>query len=291
MGSLAEWNENELVERLQSLLSPPPAGVVGIGDDCAVLRDGTLLKTDALVEGRHYLPDTAPDLVGRKAVARVISDFAAMGGTPGSLLVTIGVRPSCSSNYLEEVYRGMNAISEKFAAYIVGGETVSLPEEAPQFFSISGQGVAHQKGVVLRSGAQLGDGIYVTGRLGGSFHTGRHLTFTPRVREAAWLMEYARPSAMMDLSDGLAQDLQRLRVASTVGYTLDLGCLPLHDGVEIRGGLCDGEDYELLFTVSSEQEPALREAPFPLSRIGEVTETCAPLLDGGWDHFQKEIFR
>ncbi len=282
---LHNLSEDSLISGLRSSLRQPPEGVIGIGDDCAVLPDNTLLKTDCVIEGRHYLPDTAPKQVGRKALARVMSDLAAMGGHPEYFLITCGLRASTDYGYLQALYAAMDALCAEFGGYIIGGETCSVPENSPQFFSIAGYGsCAHP---ITRSGAQLGDGLYVTGELGNSFSSGHHLDFTPQLSEAAWLVEHARPSAMMDLSDGLAKDLPRLAQASKVGYDLTPALLPLRAGAQIENALNDGEDYELLFTLPPEIEPALSHAPFPVTRIGQIcAETTTPLT-GGWDHLTK----
>jgi len=179
---------------------------------------------------------------------------------------------------------GMDNLCAEYGGYIVGGETCSVPEESPQFFSITGYGECSKP--VLRSEAELGDGIYVTGELGNSFSSNHHLNFIPRLVEAHWLMENARPSAMMDLSDGLAKDLPRLTKASEVGYKLDLKSLPLRKGADQNSALTDGEDYELLFTLSPQQEQALGETSFPVTKIGVITSEIMTPLSGGWDHLQ-----
>ena len=269
--------EDDLIRRLSAQLATP-TDTVGIGDDCAVIGQGTLFKTDNLIQGRHYLPETPPELVGHKAIARVISDFAAMGGSPQYFLVTCGLTPDLSVEYVEAVYRGMNAISQQFSCYIIGGETSSISSEP--YFSISGIGTTSHP--ILRSGAQIGDLIFVTGSLGNSFHSQHHLHFTPRVAEALWLQEHARPSAMMDLSDGLARDLPRIAQLSKVGYTLDLDALPLRAGADTKTALTDGEDYELLFTISPELAHLLDKATY--TQIGTITTDTPHSLEGGWDH-------
>ena len=137
-------------------------------------------------------------------------------------------------------------------------------------------------------GGRLGDGIYVTGRLGGSIH-GKHLDFTPRLREAAWLVNNGWVTAMMDLSDGLAKDLPRLARMSGVGFELDRDSLPCSEGSTLAQAISDGEDYELLFTSGDDLKPAWGEK-FPeleITRIGTLLEGVGDTIEGGWDHFQR----
>jgi len=279
---LSQLSEDTLVRSLSSVLRAPDVGV-GIGDDCAVLAEGRLLKTDSVIEGRHYLPQTSPALVGRKAIARVISDLAAMGGVPEAFLVTCGLRGSSALEQLREMYAAMDALCMEYGGHIVGGETCKVGEGEPEFFSITGYGHCISA-PILRSGAQVGDGIYVTGELGNTFHTEHHLRFCPRQGEARWLVQNARPSAMMDLSDGIARDLPRLAHCSAVGYSIVPESLPLRAGATPQTALTDGEDYELLFTLPPALAEQLRDAPFQVSHIGEITTNTATPLEGGWDH-------
>ncbi len=279
---LHDLSENELIAKLKAEIRTSP-GAIGIGDDCAVLAGNQLLKTDSVIEGRHYLATTPSAQVGRKALARVMSDFAAMGGEPDSFLITCGLRASSQLDYLLALYRSMDALCAQYGGYIVGGETCTVPEHAPQFFSISGYAHCPQA-PILRSGAAIGNLLYVTGDLGNSLESSHHLNFTPRLQEAAWLVQNARPSAMMDLSDGLAQDLPRLATASGVGYSLNLEALPLRKGATTQMALQDGEDYELLFSLPPEFAASLAKAPFTATLIGSITKDTPNPLSGGWDH-------
>lgn len=281
---LQDLSEDQFLAEIRSLLPPPSEGTIGIGDDCAVLSDGTLLKTDCIIEGRHYLPDTPPEQVGHKAIARVLSDFAAMGGRPHALLITIGVRKSTPLTYLKSVYQGMQSCAHSHGASIMGGETNSIPETSSPFFSISGTGYTTPHSPILRSGAQLGDYIYVTGTLGNTYHSQHHLLFKPRVTEARWLSHHTRPTAMMDLSDGLATDLPRLTKASQTGYQLTPKTIPLRSGATLTEALTQGEDYELLFTIPPHFATKILTAPFPVIRIGTITRETPHPLHGGWDH-------
>ena len=295
MRRIGELGEDPLVDRLTRLLTPGDQVVVGPGDDCAVVDGGRrgeveLLKTDCLVEGVHYTLDARAGQVGWKAVARVVSDFAAMGGEPRHFLITVALPPEREVAWVEKLYRGMNKCALQFGAAIIGGETSSVPAGAPGMISVAATGFSLRRRVVLRSGGKAGDVIFVTGRLGGSLQ-GRHLRFVPRVREALWLTERFRVHAMMDLSDGLAKDLPRLARASGCGYVLDRSSIPRHRGIGVEEALSDGEDYELLFTVSPSVARRLPDAwssAFPrvkLSGVGVLVDGVADELPGGWDHF------
>ena len=280
--------------RSADLASVFPGVVVGPGDDCAVVRCAEggveLLKTDVVVENVHFLRSAEPQLIGRKALARAISDMAAMGGVPRHALVTVVLPADLSVSYVLKIYDGLLGVAAEFGVSVVGGETAKGEQ---MVISVALTGVAPH-GAVLRSGACVGDVLWVTGLLGGSSR-GHHFNFTPRVREAAWLMQHARPRAMMDLSDGLARDLPRLASASGVGWQVSDEKLPLSDGCTAAQAWNDGEDYELLFTTSASVATGLQaawQAAFPqtaLTQIGVITEaqSSGDAL-GGWDHFGKE---
>lgn len=291
MKSVRQLGEDGLIARICRDLPKPTHVIVGPGDDCAVVGAGeelTLLKTDAVVAGVHFLHDEKSTRVGWKAVARVLSDFAAMGGEPGELLITLALAPEVSVDWVDGLYRGMSSCLEQHGGVIVGGETISLPQGAPTMVSVAGKGRVARANLVTRGGGRLGDGIYVTGRLGGSIH-GKHLDFTPRLREAAWLVNNGWVTAMMDLSDGLAKDLPRLARMSGVGFELDRDSLPCSEGSTLAQAISDGEDYELLFTSGDDLKPAWGEK-FPeleITRIGTLLEGVGDTIEGGWDHFQR----
>ncbi|MFT4176582.1 MAG: thiamine-phosphate kinase [Luteolibacter sp.] len=295
MTTLRDIGEDALIDRLVRLVPLAP-GQAGPGDDCAVVASGNpgmlqLLKTDALVENIHFLPDTPARQVGWKAIARVISDFAAMGGTPGHFLVTLALPPDLEIAWVEELYRGMGECLRTCDATLAGGETSSVPAGSAIVISIAATGTVEPSHLTLRSTARPGDAILVTGALGGSL-AGKHLTFTPRLREAAWLVRHFRPTSMMDLSDGLAKDLPRLAKASNAGFFLDPEKIPRSPGSTLQQALGDGEDFELLFTLAEESVPQLLTAwttefsDVPLSVIGKITAPGeGQTLQGGWEHF------
>lgn len=289
---LSSLGENALLARL--LREPPTneALLVGPGDDCAVTarneRFDTLLKTDVVVEGVHFLRETSPERIGRKALARAVSDIAAMGGIPEHALVTILVHRERPAELLEGIYRGLNALAERFGISLAGGETSSLPYDG-LVLNIALTGRCERGKAVLRSGARPGDKLYVTGVLGGSFPTEWHLDFEPRVDFARFLLENGiRPTAMMDLSDGLGTDAPRLAAASRCGLHLDLNSLPCRPGCTPQQALCDGEDYELLMAFAPEDEARLQalETPLRLTCIGALTPAeTGENLPLGWQHF------
>lgn len=293
--SLASLGEEAVVSRLVATIPPRPEVVRGPGDDCAVIDrgDGTwqLLKTDCLVEGVHFLPGAKPVLVGRKAMNRVLSDIAAMGGAPLHALVGLALSADRPLAEVEGWYEGLLAAAATFDCGVVGGETSRLPSEGA-VITVAMTGVVSPERCVFRSGASPGDVIAVTGRLGGSFASGRHLTFVPRLREAQWLVAHAKPTAMMDLSDGLGSDLPRLAAASGAGYRVERETLPCHVGVSADEAVGDGEDYELLLTFSPETWRGLRPVwteafpETPLTAIGEITETTDAPLARGWEHYR-----
>jgi thiamine-monophosphate kinase len=227
-----------------------------------------------VVEGVHFLASTDPVRVGWKALCRAISDVAAMAGTPEHALITIALTPQTPMRWVESLYRGLRRAAERFGVSIVGGETSRSP--GPAFVNVALTGHVERKRCVLRSGGRPGDLLFVTGRLGGSLK-GKHLDFTPRLAEAAWLAKYHLPHAMMDLSDGLASDLPRLAAASGCGFDLDETSIPRTSGCTVTQALSDGEDFELLFAVAPKNADQLERAwrkkfpRVPLTRIGSLT--------------------
>jgi thiamine-monophosphate kinase len=286
---LSDLGEDALVARLTHGLPLNASLLVGPGDDCAVVgrrsdKVWTLLKTDCVIEGVHFTSDTDFALVGWKALARNVSDIAAMGGEPEHALVTVAMPPGLSVAKAEALYKGLRRCARKFGIAIAGGETARSP--GPVFVSVALTGRVERTRCVLRSGGRPGDALFVTGCLGGS-RAGKHLDFIPRLREARWLTEHFRLHAMMDLSDGLGADLPRLAKASGCGF--ELGAIPCAPGCSQAQALRDGEDFELLFAVAPRQAARLEQAwPFrklPLTRVGVLTSKKNDLSIHGFDHF------
>lgn len=294
--TLADWGEDRVVASLTRDLALGADVIVGAGDDCAVIgrkRDARwqLLKTDAVVEGVHFLAEEDPKRVGWKALCRAISDIAAMGGVPAHALITLAVPATTAVARVQALYAGLRKAARKQGVAIVGGETSRSP--GPLFLSITLTGWVERQHCVLRSGGKPGDLLYVTGRLGGSLD-GKHLDFHPRVEEARWLVSHFRPHAMMDLSDGLGADLPRLAAASRCGYVVDEARLPLTRGCTTTQAMGDGEDFELLFALPSRTALALettwkkRFPRVPLTQVGHLTRHSSSVIlpsAHGYDHF------
>ena len=289
--SLSQLGENALLKRLLHNLPENDSLIVGPGDDCAVVsRDAdwdTLLKTDVVVEKVHFTPDTEPERIGRKALARAISDIAAMGGLPEHALITILCHPSRPVELLEGIYRGMSSLARRFGISLAGGETSGLPYDG-LVINVALTGKVERGQAILRSGAKPGDQLFVSGLLGGSFPTGWHLDFEPRVELARGLLKAGiRPSAMMDLSDGLGTDLPRLAAASKCGFEVDESRLPCRPGFTPADAVSHGEDYELLLALTPDDTAKLATTTFAtiLHNIGSLTPETGGNLSSGWQHF------
>ncbi len=283
-----------------------PAVALGIGDDAAVLRAagpaGSLVTVDMLMEGVDFtFPPATAESAGRKALAVNLSDIAAMAGRPTAAFVSVALPRHRGEEFARGLHAGLSRLAGEFDTAIAGGDTNSW--DGPLVVSVTLIGEPTGAGPVLRSGARPGDWILVTGRFGGSIH-GRHLTFTPRVREAQTLHRAATLHALIDVSDGLAADLRHMLDESGVGAVIDAAAVPVHPDVRDDGrpllehALGDGEDFELIVCVPPEEGARLLEAPpidAPLTKIGEIVAgrdallrhadgTTAPLPRLGWTH-------
>lgn len=278
-----------LLARIRSV--PVQPGLIGPGDDCAVipLPDSEfewLLTSDPVIEGVHFLAETDPHWIGHKAIARAISDIAAMGGTPLWNVVNVTAPSDMPLSRLEAIYDGANEIAAAQDAYIIGGDIGTGRTLALHVFAIGQTPIGT---AVLRRGARPGDTLFVTGALGGSL-LGHHLRFTPRVQEGEWLRSQGWATAMMDISDGISTDIRRMLAASQVGADLDKASIPIspsayamNDALSpLAHALNDGEDFELLFTVAADRTPAFQQAwanQFDLActAIGRITEVSGQL--------------
>jgi thiamine-monophosphate kinase len=276
--NLRETGEDRLLEQLLPNLPRNRGVILGAGDDCAIVQSGArgklqLLKTDCLVENVHFTKKNPPELVGWKAMARPLSDFAAMSGVPQFALVTLIVPSQTTLAWVKKVYCGIEKAARTFQVAVVGGETSNI--KGPAVISITVTGFVERGRWVSRVGGKVNDELFVTGRLGGSLR-GSHLKFVPRITEARWLTKNFRVHAMMDLSDGLGTDLPRLARASGVGFDVDEAALPLNPGCSVEQAISDGEDYELLFAISRKDSRSLlarwrKKFPaLPLTRIGRL---------------------
>ena len=307
--------EFELIHHLSRSLPSNKHVITGVGDDCAVLDLGApdhlvLFKTDAVVEGVHFTLQAPPEKIGHKALARCLSDVAAMAGTPAAALITLGLPRKFDAAVVGRIYDGINAVARRFDVAIVGGETTTNPERI--FISVALLGTVPKGKAVLRSGAEAGDAIFVTGHLGGSL-AGRHLEAEPRLAEARWLVENFKIHAMLDISDGLAGDLRHILNAGRVGAELLSSAIPISRDARLASknesstktpllaALTDGEDFELLFTVASRDAVPLLDAwkkhfrSLKLSCIGKIVaaegitirdkQGVRPLTAHGYVHF------
>jgi thiamine-monophosphate kinase len=268
---------------------------VGPGDDCAVLappRRPLLVTTDVLTDGVDFrLAEVGGRAVGRKAMAANVSDVAAMAGVPTAAVVGVVLPTGGDSRRLaEELYQGLREVADACRFPIVGGDTNTWA--GGLVVSVTLLGEATGTGAVTRGGAKPGDWVFVTGPCGGSI-LGRHLSPSPRVKEALALHAAVELHAMIDVSDGLTADLGHILEESRCGAVVFADAVPVHpDAIELsrRTGkrplehaLGDGEDFELVFTVSAaDGEKLLRERPVPgLAKIGECVESGLWLEEGG----------
>jgi len=260
---LSQLGEFGLIRAISKKTTMSKDVVVGIGDDTAAIsirgsRNLLLLTCDPVIENVHFTSTTNPYSIGWKAMARNISDIAAMGGIPKYALVAASFPRNYAVKKALEIDRGLKAAARKYGVSIIGGDT---SHDRHIHLTVTLIGEVNRAEIVQRSGAKPGDLLCVTGELGGSIH-GKHLSFSPRVSEARFLAQNFKPSAMMDLSDGLASDLHRLREQSKVGFEIWTDAIPISNVLkkktndqnkQIRHALSDGEDFELLFTVSKKK--------------------------------------
>ena len=283
------------IDWLRRLTSPDPRVVIGPGDDTAALRltpgAPCLVTTDMMLEGSCFrLNEAGPRRVGRKAMAVNLSDIAAMAGRPVAAVVSAGLPRAGGRELAEELYRGLRDVADAFATAVVGGDTNTW--DGPLVIAVTLLGEATARGPVRRDGARPGDWLLVTGPLGGSI-LGKHLDFTPRVREALQLHALADLHAMIDVSDGLAADVHHLCEESRCGAVLRAEGIPvaaaahqLNDGRSpLDHALGDGEDFELVFALAADEgRKLLAEQPVAgihLSHVGECVAEGLWLEEGG----------
>jgi thiamine-monophosphate kinase len=250
-----------------------------IGDDCAVIPSPTgrdlLLKADLSIEGVHFTRESSAEEIGARAVARSLSDIAAMGGTPLYCLISMALAPWTNQRWIDGFYRGVFQQLRKSKASLAGGDI----SHADRFVcDVMICGTVPKGNALLRSGAHRGDAIYVSGPLGGWRHK---LAIAPRLDFGRKLVGVA--TACMDISDGLALDLHRLCKAS--GVAAELESVPLLKGATIDQALHDGEDYELLFTAPPRvNAPGIRIGTITKGRPGLVRYGGKHLKPIGYDH-------
>jgi len=265
--------------------------VVDSGDDAAVLKVGRgnlLFKTDSVIDGVHFDSRSArPEAVGHKAIARCLSDIAAMGCYPAFAVVAIMIPKNARELYIKRVLAGLDRTAARYGTPVVGGDVKS--HHGKLAISVALLGETRDLEPVRRSGARIGDAIAVTGSLGGSI-LGKHLKFQPRIREGLELNRRFELHAMIDISDGLSTDLGHLCDESRVGALLFEDRLPISADARklsrrdrrspIDHALNDGEDYELLFTLPGIQASKLEKSRLA-TVIGQVTGISGIYLQSG----------
>lgn len=250
--SVAALGEEGLIAAIRRWLgSASPETPFGIGDDCAVLAGSTraqLVTVDPVIFRRHFDATVAPRAIGEKLLKRNLSDIAAMGGRPRAAVIALTLDARTKIAWVEGFYRGIAATARHYDVAIVGGDVAQEDGTVSASLTLIGEAAAGR--AVTRTGAGVGDWIYVTGTLGNTLATGHHFRFVPRLREGAWLARRGEVRAMMDVSDGLAKDLRALTPRGAFP-ALDPATIPLRRGADLRAALSDGEDYELLFAISA----------------------------------------
>jgi thiamine-monophosphate kinase len=300
--------ETLIVERIRQFAQRSPVDktiIRGIGDDCAILRprakEDLVFTSDFVLEGRHFTLNThKPADIGHKALARSLSDLAAMGAEPVFCLVSLAVPASLSktSAWITGFYKGLLALAGEYKITLAGGDLARFEKVVADVICC---GRVPRGTALLRSSAKPGDRIYVTGELGGSalgFETRKgkswkqHLRPQPRVT-AGIALRKAGVSTAMDLSDGLSLDLARLCKESRVGAEIFSKKLPRAPRASIHHALHGGEDYELLLTAPSKRKIPACIGPLQVTEIGVITRRHPgeilmddrPLSPEGFDHF------
>ncbi|MCX5715844.1 MAG: thiamine-phosphate kinase [Candidatus Omnitrophica bacterium] len=273
---LKNIGEFGLIERIAKHVKAGKGVIKGIGDDCAVLkwtREKHLLATvDMLIEDEHFKRAVAPSAIGWKALCCGISDIAAMGGVPKWALISAGLPKDLSVAYVDKIYAGLAKAAKRFGVSIVGGDTNASRK---MILDVTVFGEVKKENLVLRSGAKPGDLIFVTGSLGGSVY-GKHLNFTPRLKEAQVLVKNFKVNSMIDISDGLSSDLGHILEQSKAGAIVYEYLIPKSKRARtIENALSDGEDFELLFTMPAKEALRLLEKKrklfkMPVTRIGTI---------------------
>ncbi len=272
---LSDLGEQGLIQSLSKMIPCSKNIPLGIGDDTAVLpffKDRYLLvTTDMLLEDEHFRENDDPKLIGHKALACNLSDIAAMGGEPKWAVVSIGVDCIWQTKKIHDVYRGMKTLARKFCIDFVGGDTIRSER---LIINVAVMGTVKKNQCVLRSTAKHADHLFVTGPLGGAIRSGKHLNFTPRLKEAKYLVEHFRPSAMIDISDGLLTDCGHMATQSKLGAIIFEDFIPLNRNSTMTQALREGEDYELLFAMNPQRALLLQRAkkPFRFYPIGVMTK-------------------
>jgi thiamine-monophosphate kinase len=279
--AVSALGEEKLILQIRRWLgSASPRAPFGIGDDCAVLP-GTpgrqLITVDPVIYRQHFDDRVHPADVGAKLLKRNLSDLAAMGGKPTAAVLALTLDARVDVRWLEKFYRGLARWSRYYRVPIVGGDVAEAEGVLAASLTLLGQATGDR--TLTRTGARLGDAIYVTGELGRSLVTGHHFKFHPRLAEGRWLAQRPEVRAMMDVSDGLAKDLHAL-TPSTAIPALEPTKLPRRNKATVREALSDGEDYELLFVLKHGTDEARFQRAwrrkFPKLRLSQIGKFVRP---------------
>lgn len=283
------YSEFSFIESIKKQVKVP-LNCEGIGDDCAVIRldetSGQVITTDMLVEGVHFLKDKiSPYQLGRKSVAVNLSDIAAMGAFPNAIFLSLSIPKGISNEWLDEFIKGVLS----WNVPLLGGDTTASLRDI--VINITACGVIDYKKIKRRSGAKVGDTIFVTGTLGESVAglkalqkgidnpilINAHNDPKPHIIQGCELGKSTKVHSMMDVSDGIASDLKHILKASNVNATIDTAKIPLTNTLSdfcksqninaLELALSGGEDYVLLFTADSDIQ-----MPFPIYPIGTIED-------------------
>jgi thiamine-monophosphate kinase len=317
MVRLSQVGEFGLIERISRRENKRPETIVGIGDDCAVLKLPTsniklqnksertkyiyqLITTDTLVENVDFKKKGLSFFhLGRKALAANTSDISAMGGIPTHALVTLGLPKNTDVSAIDELYRGIDSLAKKHKIDIIGGDTT---DSAVMFITLVLLGEVEKVNLLLRSTARVGDLICVTGEFGGAAASNFKLPTSKlktNVKIARKIAKSQTATAMIDSSDGLVRSVMDICRASKVGARLYEDAIPVADGATLDQALYGGEEYELVFTVKKGKMDRLLDGKIKYSVVGEVISPklgvilidkrgrIKPIKSGGYEHFKK----
>jgi len=311
--------EKQLIARIRRAAGERKlSGVLGIGDDCAVLRmpagNEALVTSDFNLEGVHFRRDWHPaDTVGHRCLARGLSDIAAMGGVPRAAFLSLALPTELPQKWVDQFIAGLLKLARQYSVTLAGGDTAQSPDGVLADIMVLGSIPTGR--AILRSGAKPGDAIYVTGSLGEALadlnrlrdgeklrpqsHK-KHFYPEPRLAVGQFLRKRKLASAMIDVSDGLSTDLGHICEESGVGAVIDASSLPLAKGIDVRLSLAlalhGGDEYELVFTARPNQRIPKSIAGVPIARIGEIVRgkemtlltqkgKTTPFKPAGWEHF------